>query len=92
MASLLADQTVRDSRGIEAAFAAFDASRRERGQWLIRESRRAGELYDLRTEHEKDFDKLREEIYAQAEELWNFDLDRNIRDALEEMRRRLGVE
>ncbi|KAF4783894.1 hypothetical protein HER10_EVM0001460 [Colletotrichum scovillei] len=69
MASLLADQTVRDSRGIEAAFAAFDASRRERGQWLIRESRRAGELYDLRTEHEKDFDKLREEIYAQAEEL-----------------------
>ncbi|KAK1455707.1 hypothetical protein CMEL01_04467 [Colletotrichum melonis] len=92
MASLLADQKVRDSTAIEAAFAAFDASRRERGQWLIRESRRAGELYDLRTEHGKDFDKLREEIFSQADELWNFDLDRNIRDALEDMRRRLAAE
>ncbi|KAK1636412.1 hypothetical protein BDP81DRAFT_489945 [Colletotrichum phormii] len=91
MASLLADEKVRDSTGVVAAFAAFDASRRERGEWLIRESRRAGELYDLRTKHGKDFDKLREEVYSQAEELWNFDLDGNIRDALEDMGRRLNV-
>ncbi|KAL2873683.1 hypothetical protein SGCOL_011166 [Colletotrichum sp. CLE4] len=91
MASLLADEKVRDSAGVEAAFAAFDASRRERGQWLIRESRRAGELYDLRTEHGRDFDKLREEVYSQAEELWNFDLEGNIRDALEDMGRRLNA-
>lgn len=48
MAELLADDRVQSHADLEAAFAAFDASRRERTQWLVQSSRFVGDAYEWR--------------------------------------------
>ncbi|KZL85561.1 salicylate hydroxylase-like protein [Colletotrichum incanum] len=89
MASLLAEDGVKCGTDIEAVFATFDAHRRERGEWLIKSSRRAGELYELQSEHGKDFQKLGAEVQATAKKMWGFDIEANIREAVEDLKKRL---
>ncbi|KAH6993635.1 hypothetical protein EDB82DRAFT_524718 [Fusarium venenatum] len=48
MAELLADEKVQSRSDLEAVFAAFDASRRERTQWLVQSSRFVGDAYEWR--------------------------------------------
>ena len=50
MSSIHEDERPKSSKDLEAAFATFDASRCERTQWLVQSSRRAGNLYEWRTE------------------------------------------
>ncbi|GKT41557.1 FAD-dependent monooxygenase sorC [Colletotrichum spaethianum] len=89
MASLLAEDGVRCSADLEAAFATFDEHRRERGEWLIKSSRRAGELYQLQSEHGKDFQKLEAEIQVTSKKMWNFDIELNIQKAVRDLNKRL---
>ncbi|KAK1598470.1 uncharacterized protein LY79DRAFT_539239 [Colletotrichum navitas] len=91
MASLLAVDRVRGGPDIEAAFAAFNANRRERGEWLIRNSRRAGELIQLQSEHKKDFRKLESELQSLAAKVYRFDVEMNIREAVEDLNKRLSA-
>ncbi|KAJ0159376.1 Salicylate hydroxylase [Colletotrichum tanaceti] len=89
MASLLAADGVGPGAAVEAAFATFDAHRRRRGEWLVESSRRAGQLFELKSEHGRDFEKVGAELKAAAETLWGFRVEDNIRQAVEDLRRRL---
>ncbi|KAK1985838.1 hypothetical protein LZ30DRAFT_707239 [Colletotrichum cereale] len=89
MASLLAADGVRGGTDIEAAFATFDAHRRERCDWLVQSSRRASKLFQLQSEHGKDFQKLEAEVHSITTELWGFDVEVNIREAVEDLNKRL---
>lgn len=89
LATLLAEDGVGPGAAIEAVFATFDAHRRQRGEWLVKSSRRAGDLYELKTEYGKDFEKVGAEVKATAEEMWGFSVEENIREAVEDLRKRL---
>ncbi len=78
---------------IETLFATFDASRRERDQWLVQSSRRAADLYEWRLpgtgrEH---FEAMRRDIEERQAICWNIDLDKAVMEARMDLRRRLGV-
>ncbi|KAH9900636.1 salicylate 1-monooxygenase sala [Xylariomycetidae sp. FL2044] len=102
-AALLADDSVRGpgrgGRGggdhLEAAFAAFDASRRERGQWLVRDSRATGDLYEWMTGEEggvgNDFAGIERELQSGFGRVWDYDLDGAVREAKEDLRTRLSL-
>ncbi|KAF6814543.1 salicylate 1-monooxygenase SalA [Colletotrichum plurivorum] len=92
LAELLADDHVRCGADVVAAFAAYDAARRERGQWLVRTSRDAGELYEFRTEIGRDFEKMGQDVKARAEIVWDFDIRQSIEGARKDLKRRLAVE
>lgn len=63
LAELLAEERVESASDIEAVFAVFNQVRKDRGQWLVKASRRAGDLYEWRTEDAgKDFKKIEEAI------------------------------
>ncbi|KAJ9133367.1 FAD/NAD(P)-binding domain-containing protein [Pleurostoma richardsiae] len=92
MASLLGDERVQSAQDLEAVFAAFDANRRERDQWLVQSSRRAADIYEWRsTDIGKDFDLMRQDIIGRQGTLWNIDLDREILEAREDLGKRLSV-
>jgi len=89
MASLLGDERVQSAQDLEAVFAAFDANRRERDQWLVQSSRRAADIYEWRnTDIGKDFDLMRQDIIGRQATLWNIDLDREILEAREDLGKR----
>ena len=63
LAELLADDRVNSPAALEAVFAAFNQVRKDRGQWLVKASRRAGDLYEWRAEGVgKDFKRIEEAI------------------------------
>ncbi|KAF5000514.1 hypothetical protein FGRMN_1681 [Fusarium graminum] len=63
MAELLADERVKNYSDLEAAFAAFDGSRRERTQWLVESSRFVGDAYEWRAKGVgKDIPRIEQEI------------------------------
>lgn len=63
LAELLKDDAVRSHADLEAVFAAFDAVRRERCQWLVQSSRRIGDCYEWRASGVgRDFKKIESEI------------------------------
>ena len=91
LSTLLADDLVRDAAGLEAAFAAFEANRRERTQWLARSSREAADIYEwrsavVRTRWGED---AQAEIERRQEFIWNIDLDEAVREARADLARRL---
>lgn len=81
-------------RGVEAVFAAFDASRRERDQWLVQSSRRAADLYEWRLPDtgKEFFERMREDIQGRQAVCWGVDLDAAIREAKDDLHRRLEEE
>ncbi|CAK7203723.1 hypothetical protein SEUCBS139899_006469 [Sporothrix eucalyptigena] len=82
--------TVNDKRELPAAFAAFDASRRGRDQWLVASSRRAAELYEWQARG-RDFEGIADEVRARQAYIWNIDLDVGIAAAKKDLRRRLAL-
>lgn len=65
LAELLADDLVKGAPELEVAFAAFNEVRKARGQWLVKASRRAGDLYEWRADGVgKDYKKIEDEINA----------------------------
>jgi salicylate hydroxylase len=91
LAGLLEDDRVREPKDLEAAFAAYDASRRGRGQWLVQSSRRNAELMDYRAEGVgKDFEKIRHETAERWAKIWNYDLVQAIKEAREDLGKRLS--
>lgn len=96
--SSLLEELVKDTDStpteiIAAVFAAFDASRRERDQWLVQSSRRAADLYEWRLpgtgrEH---FEAMRKDIEGRQAVCWGVDLDKAIEKARADLKTRLGV-
>jgi salicylate hydroxylase len=75
--------------GLRAAFAAFDASRRDRDQWLVRSSRRAADLYEWRLPNtgKENFEAVRKDIETRQAICWGVDLERMIQEARADLRR-----
>lgn len=70
----------------------YDAHRRERTQWLVRSSRRAGNLYEwLTRDVGRDFVKMERELSERLGHIWNFDLEDAVREATKDLHRRLRV-
>ncbi|KAM5383377.1 hypothetical protein ACJZ2D_002070 [Fusarium nematophilum] len=91
MAELLADEAVQSQGDLETVFAAFDASRRERGQWLVQSSRRIGDCYEWRAEGVgRDVKKIENEINERIGIISNVDLMGECKKAREDMKRRLA--
>jgi salicylate hydroxylase len=78
---------------IQCVFAAFDASRRERDQWLVQSSRRAADLYEWRLPNtgKGHFESMRKDIEERQAVCWGIDLDKAIAEARGDLRRRLAV-
>lgn len=91
LASLLADDAVRGPDDLEAVFAAYDAIRRERDQWLVRSSRRAADVYEWR-ELGRDFDAIHKDMQERQEYIWGVDMEKQIEEARQDLRKRLGVD
>ncbi|KAF5553670.1 salicylate hydroxylase [Fusarium mexicanum] len=81
LASILAYDTVRAGADIEAAFSAFDRSRRERAQWVVQKSRRAGQLFERQTEIGGDFGRIFDELEETLPTIWDYDIDGAIKTA-----------
>lgn len=76
LAELLKDEAVRSHADLEAVFAAFDAVRRERCQWLVQSSRRIGDCYEWRaTGVGRDFKKIENEINERLSIISNIDIE-----------------
>ena len=82
------------AKAIVAAFGAFDATRRERAQWLVRSSRQTGGLYTLQdpTLGPHDPQKLHEALMERFRHIWEYDWKVEKREADTEYQRRLGAQ
>ncbi|KAI1844489.1 hypothetical protein JX265_010016 [Neoarthrinium moseri] len=91
MSAILGDERVKKPADVEAAFAAFDASRRERGQWLVQSSRRNSELMDFRAKDVgRDLKKIEKEMKERFGKIWNYDINGAINDAKGDLGKRLA--
>ncbi|KAL1887205.1 hypothetical protein Sste5346_010359 [Sporothrix stenoceras] len=90
LAELLGDPSVTDTVGVQAAFAAFDSSRRGRDQWLVASSRRAADMYEWRARG-RDFEAIADEVCARQAYIWNIDLDASIAAARKDLANRLAL-
>ncbi|ERT00606.1 salicylate hydroxylase [Sporothrix schenckii 1099-18] len=90
LAELLGDASVRDATGLQAAFAAFDANRRGRCQWLVASSRRQADLYELRALG-RDYEAIAAEIRTRQAYIWNIDLDAAIVKSRKDLAQRLAL-
>ncbi|CVL08607.1 related to salicylate 1-monooxygenase [Fusarium proliferatum] len=81
LACILAHDTVQRGADIEAAFSAFDRSPRERAQWVVQKSRRAGQLFERQTEIDSDFDKICKELEETLPTIWDYDIEEAIKIA-----------
>lgn len=89
MAELLADPRVAEngSKGITAAFSAYNKQRLERTQWLVQSSRRVSDLYEWRAEGVgKDVKKIEEEVRDRCNTIW----DGQVSEYIEEAKQLLG--
>ena len=91
LCSLLDDERIKNPSDLEAVFAAYDANRRKRTQWLVQSSRRTGDTYEWRTEGiGKDFGKIEKDLRERVDYIWNVDLDKDIQDAKADLGMRLS--
>ncbi|KAF5018298.1 hypothetical protein F66182_9723 [Fusarium sp. NRRL 66182] len=91
LAELLADENVQSHSDLEAAFAAFDASRRERTQWLVQSSRFIGNAYEWRAEGVgRDFDKIEKEINERIAFISDIDIGKACERAKEIFKEKRG--
>ncbi|KAJ4410958.1 hypothetical protein N0V82_009109 [Gnomoniopsis sp. IMI 355080] len=92
LASLLADPQVKDNCHLEIVFAVYDTHRRERTQWLVRSSRRAGNLYQFLTKDiGMDVAATEKELAERLSHIWNYNLEDALREATKDLHRRLRV-
>jgi len=72
-------------------FAAFDAARRERCQWLVQSSRRIGDCYEWRAKGVgRDFKKIEEEINERMGIISSLDIHEACEQAREYLKRNLA--
>jgi salicylate hydroxylase len=95
LATLL-EAAVKQTKGEDAAipletvFAAFDASRRERSQWLVKSSRFIGECYQWQAEGVgRDFARIEEEVNKRVGIISTYDVVGMCEQAKEDLARRL---
>lgn len=75
------------SQAIAAAFRTFDATRRERTQRLVEDSRGTGEMYQLESEEcGEDKDKLRELLLRRMDWVWDHDPTEELEATLVKLR------
>ncbi|KAH8745543.1 hypothetical protein F5883DRAFT_438798 [Diaporthe sp. PMI_573] len=81
---------VSKAKALTVAFEAYDSVHRERAQWLVRSSRRQGELVKwLVPEIGKFWSKMQEDTAGRSEQLVYLDVEGMIRQAKDEFARRL---
>ncbi|KAL4803787.1 hypothetical protein BDV18DRAFT_39465 [Aspergillus unguis] len=91
LAGLLADPLVQTHSDLQTALAVFDASRRERTQWLVQSSRFIGDCYEWRAEGVgRDFKRIEEAINTRNGIIMNADVGGMCRDASGLLREKLG--
>jgi salicylate hydroxylase len=90
LASLLEDDSVQSPQDLEAVFATFDTARRERANWLVQSSRRAGEMYEYRSEFGNDTNKIGEEMMRRFHHIWSYDVRMAVEEARADLRLKLG--
>lgn len=99
LASLLADEQVSKPGHLAAVLAVYDAHRRERTQWVVQSSRRAGNLVEFLTARapgaaggqDDAVGGIEEELGARLGRVWGFDVRDSIREARKDLHRRLSV-
>lgn len=92
LASLLADPQVKNKNDLETVFAVYDAHRRERTQWLVRSSRRAGNLYQFLTKDiGTNIAATEKELVERLSHIWNYDIEDALHKATADLHRRLRV-
>lgn len=70
----------------------YDTHRRERTQWLVRSSRRAGNLYGFLTKDIGwDVEATEKELAERLSHIWNYNLNDSLREATKDLHRRLRV-
>lgn len=75
---------------MDAVFAAFEASRRERDQWLVQSSRRAADVYEWRNaDIGRDFDRMHRDMVERQAYVWEIDMDKEIEEARLDLKTRL---
>jgi salicylate hydroxylase len=91
LAEMLSDDRVTSPADVEVVFAAFNEVRKERGQWLVKASRRAGDLYEWRAEGVgKDFEKIEREINESNAVIGTANVRKMCDEAMRALGRRLG--
>ncbi len=87
------DEAANQTDRLEAVFAAFEASRLERDQWLVQSSRRAADVYDWRLPQTgRDyFEAMQRDIEGRQAVCWGIDLDKAIVEAKTDLRKRYDV-
>lgn len=91
MSTILSDERVKSTKDLEAAFAAFDANRRERSQWLVQSSRFIGDAYEWRAPGVgDDFKKIESEINRRNGIIGDFDISNGCNEALQELEKCLS--
>ena len=69
------------SAAFAAAFKSYDATRRERTQWLVESSRKICETYEwTNPEYESDPVKCLKDVELRARKIWKFDIDGMLKD------------
>lgn len=92
LAELFADENVQSHQDLEAVLAAFDASRRERGQWLVQSSRFIGDCYEWRADGVgDDFKKIEAEINRRNGIIADIDMKKLIVEAKTDLRQKLSL-
>lgn len=83
LASLLKDAW--DVEGVQKAFRAFDAVRRERTQKNVTTSKEAGMLYDFEL-YGDDLEKVQESFLTRMQWIWQFDIEDQVKEGQRIMR------
>ena len=88
LAALLADEHVETADDLEAALAAYDECRRERGHWLVQSSRWVGDCYEWRASGiGSDFAKIEKEINDRNGRIANVDIGQMCQEATSTMQK-----
>lgn len=91
LAALLSDRRVHSHADLETVLSVFDASRRERTQWLVQSSRFIGDCYEWRAEGVgRDFRKIEEAINRRCAVIMDVDVQGMCEEASGMLSERLG--
>ncbi|MCJ1281799.1 hypothetical protein MMC26_001122 [Xylographa opegraphella] len=82
---------VSKNQALEASFAAFEAARKERTQWLVQSSRLIGDLFEWRVKGiGSDVRKIEKELRDRDDIIWNVDVRQMAREAVEDLEKRFA--
>lgn len=74
-----------------AAFSAYDETRRERSQWLVKSSREVSEIYEMtHPDTGRDMAKCLKEIERRSHKIWYFDYELMLKETRDSVEERLG--